>query len=89
MASDKSDHSSSLFGASLLRDYNLCSLVIVQGPMNITVFDDQPAKFTCVVTGGHISWAVNGSSLSELHDIASPGDFTRYALCFPHSTYQV
>ena len=53
------------------RYYNLY-LEILQPPNNITVFQDQSARFTCEVTGGYAGWAVNGKPLAELsHKLSS------------------
>ena len=39
---------------------------ILQSPRNITVFENQTAIFSCEVSGGFPSWAVNGKPLREL-----------------------
>ena len=39
---------------------------ILQPPRNITVFENQTAIFSCEISGGFPSWAVNGKPLPEL-----------------------
>ena len=47
---------------------------ILQPPRNITVFPDQIARFTCEVTGGHATWAVNGKSIFDIVPTPLYGD---------------
>ena len=43
---------------------------ILEPPENTTVFLDQTAVFRCEVTGGDISWRVNGKPTTEETSIA-------------------
>ena len=43
----------------LLSNVHLFSSVIHDGPQNITVFQNHPANFTCVVEGGTTGWRLN------------------------------
>ena len=43
---------------------------ILEAPENTTVFLDQTAVFRCEVTGGHVSWELNGRPANELISIA-------------------
>ena len=43
---------------------------ILEPPENTTVFLDQTAVFRCEVTGGDVSWRVNGKSIAEETSIA-------------------
>ena len=43
-----------------------CSYIeILEAPKNTTVFLNQTAVFRCEVTGGHVSWNVNGKPTTE------------------------
>ena len=39
---------------------------ILQHPRNITVFENKTASFSCEISGGFHSWAVNNKPLNEL-----------------------
>ena len=43
---------------------------ILEAPKNATVFLDQTAVFRCEVTGGHVSWELNGKPTTEQTSIA-------------------
>ena len=48
-----------------------CSYIeILEHPKNTTVFLNQTAVFRCEVTGGDVSWRVNGKPTTELTSIA-------------------
>ena len=48
-----------------------CSYIeILEAPKNTTVFQNQIAEFRCEVTGGHVSWNVNGKPATEQTSVA-------------------
>ena len=43
---------------------------ILEPPKNTTVYQNQIAEFRCEVTGGHVSWNVNGKPITEQTSVA-------------------
>ena len=54
--------------------YIITPAEVLQPPRNITVFPDETARFTCEVTGGHFTWALNGKSIPDIVSTPLFGD---------------